>query len=109
MYIPRTVMTRALADGEPVAYVPLRNVLMFGELAPKPGASPLQIAQGLKAISALVDHVANDAQIGEAWFTCTDRTEMNLCVKRGWEVVMHDLAKNMWLLRRRVPSSEPIK
>ena len=103
---PRCVMTRALADGEPFACVALHPVLTFESLAPKPGTSVLQIARGLKAIGDVVDQVGKIGGFGEATFITTSEAEMELCVKRGWKVVMHDPDRRMWLLKRVLPRAD---
>ena len=104
---PRTVMARALADGEPILMVPVTPVLRFGSLATKPGTSVLQVAQGLQQIGALVDQIAKETGFAECeMLTCVE-AEKDLCVKRGWYVVLQ--GSDTWLLRHKVSAMEPIR
>jgi hypothetical protein len=108
LHYPRTVISRALADDEPIMYVPVGPILRFETLAAKPGTSVLQIAQGLQKISALVDKIGGEFGFREAeMMTCVE-DEMKLCVKRGWYVVLYDAERKTWLLRHRLPTTEPL-
>lgn len=104
MGYPRTVLCRAKAGDEPIAYVPLHAVLMYESLAPRPGTSALQLAQGLREISAVADQAAAQTGHGENYFLTNSEEEMKLCVKRGWKVRLYDPERKEWLLRRKVPA-----
>ena len=105
LHYPRTVVTRALADGEPIMYVPVGSILRFETLAAKPGTSVLQIAQGLQRISALVDQLAAETGFRECEMMTNSEAEKDLCIKRGWYVVLYDPSCSTWLLRHRVPTT----
>jgi hypothetical protein len=102
---PRAVIAKASADGEPFMYVPVHPVLRFESLAPKPGTSKLQIAQGLREICRIVDQAAKQTGFAECEMLTNSEDEMKLCVKRGWYITLYDPACNTWLLRHKVQHS----
>ncbi len=100
---PRLVMSRALADDVPFAYVPLHPVLVCESLAPQPGTPVLQMARGLQALGEAVDQVGQMAGFGESYFITNSEPEMALCERRGWKAILHDPERKMWLLKRVLP------
>lgn len=99
---PRTIMARALSKDEPVLMVPVQPILRFESLATKPGMSVLQVARGLQAIGALVDQVARETGFAAAeMLTCVE-AEKDLCIRRGWYVMLYDPSGPTWLLRHKV-------
>ena len=103
LFYPRTVITRAKADEEPIVYVPVHPVLMFESLAPKPGLSLGQTAMALYRIGELTEQVARDAGFGEMYFLTNDEDEMKSASKRGWVVCLYDPEKKTWLMKLRIP------
>ena len=54
--------------GEPVAYLPIHNVLMMESIALNPNASPLNVAQALRDLTKSCELIADAAGIREVMF-----------------------------------------
>src|SRR6266702_2624777 len=102
LFYPRCVVTRAVADGEPIVYLPLHPVIMFESLAPKPGLSKGQIAMALYRIGEAVEQVAQSTGYGEMYFLTNDEDEVKATSRRGWIICLYDSEKKTWLMKRRV-------
>jgi hypothetical protein len=109
MWYPRTIMCRAQAGEEPIAYVPLQPVLMYESLAAKPGVSSRQLAMALWKISEAVDKAARVTSFCEAFLITSDENEATVASLHGWKIIMHDPERKTWLLKHRVKKeiSEP--
>lgn len=110
LFYPRTVISRALADGEPILYLPLHPVVMFESLAPQPGLGKGHIAMSLYRIGQEMQDVAHQTGYGEMYFITNDPDEVKATQKRGWIVAMHDAEQGKWLMKFRVqnPATAPI-
>jgi len=98
MSYPRTVVCKASAGDEALAYIPLQSVLMYDSIAPKPGLSPRQEAMSLWRIGEAVDKAAQDSKHREVYFFCKDDRVADICSDHGFEEI-----RGVRLLRRRLP------
>lgn len=106
MWYERTIMCRAQAGEEPIAYLPLQPVLMYESLAPKPGATSRQIAMALWKIGEVVDDAARATGFHEAFFITSDEREATVCSLHGWAIIMHDHERKTWLMKHRIKPTE---
>jgi hypothetical protein len=95
---PRMVITRALYDGEPGMFVPLRPVLMFDVLTPDPSLSNMERAIGMRRIDTLLEEqIMPNTGMYDAFATVNDDTEADMMAKHGWTEV-----KGVRLLQKRI-------
>ena len=64
----KTVQVLCSYDGEPECYMPIHRVLMMESIAPRPGASELNIAQSLRDFTKACELVASAQGIREIYF-----------------------------------------
>ena len=102
---PRTCITRALMDGQASLYIPIRTVLMFGDLTPDPALTDRQRAISMFRIGELVEkQVMPDSGLHDAFCTVTDQDEVNALKRRGWEEI-----RGVTLLRKRISAPTEVK
>jgi len=105
---PRMCMTRALMDDEAELFIPLQPVLMYDVLTPSPNLTNKERAICMAAIGEMVEkRIMPDTGMYDAYFTCNDEAEVKAVCKVGWEVIMHDPERHLWLLKKSIaPTKE---
>ena len=99
---PRMCITRALLDGQPSLYIPIRPVLMFGDLTPDPSLTDRQRAISIARIGELVEtQVMKDTGMHETFAMVNDDAQADSMVKHGWTEI-----KGVRLLRKRFVPTE---
>ena len=94
---PRMCITRASMDGEPSLYIPIRAVLMFGDLTPDPSLNDRERAVSIARIGELVEsHVMPDTGMHDCFATVNDDDQVDAMAKRGWTEI-----KGIRLMRKR--------
>lgn len=99
---PRMCVTSADDERGPLLYLPLRPVLMFDCLAPRPDASRREIALGLWQIGEVTKSIMAQTGHRDAFAHITDNDEANSLAKHGWTEIT-----GIRLMRLRIPAEVP--
>lgn len=74
---PSTAVLCAFNEHGPIVYCPIQHPFFMEHLAIKPGASPIDVAVALKAITDAVVTQAYLKGVGEIYFLCKDESTIN--------------------------------
>jgi len=81
---PHTVVLVA-HDGEPLLYMPVQLTATLESLAPRPGATPREMAEALKQMVKAVAFLSHGKGIKEVYFVCKDPDVVELAKRHGFE------------------------
>lgn len=98
---PRTCMMTAKSGDETLLMIPLQPVLFFESMSRKEDLSDREVAICMWRIGQLQEQVAKDLGYGEGYFTTTDAGVAEITSRHGWEQVMYDADKKMFLMKKK--------